>query len=164
MLTMYCIAAISTTKHQGACNSIFLSLPEFQCRNLPAHSRSPSAAVCHIHRSISRPDLCCARPFAAAARWRGPHCTKGVTAAGMGATLAPRARIVQLTLVLFGASTCWCAQPDDKPASWQPQARVLTDLGHGRHSVQLQLPAQAEAFSLAIGGWQDDACNPDVLP
>jgi hypothetical protein len=82
----------------------------------------------------------------------------------MGATLAPRALLLQLITVSLGAWTCWCAQPDDGPASWQPEARVLTDLGHGRHSVQLQLPAQAEAFSLAIGGWQADACHPDLLP
>lgn len=82
----------------------------------------------------------------------------------MGATLAPRALVVQLILLLLGASTCRCAQPEDGPASRQPQARVLTDLGHGRHSVQLQLPAQADAFSLGIRGWNDDACHPDLLP
>lgn len=45
-----------------------------------------------------------------------------------------------------------------------PADEVFTIVGHGSHSLYLQLPAQADAFSLSLAGWSHDDCSRSDLP
>ena len=82
----------------------------------------------------------------------------------MGTALSPRAAVLLLLPMFLTACGCSFDRPRDGPAPSPPEVKVLTGLGPGRHSLQLQLPSEPEGLRLAISGWHQDACTSDVLP
>jgi hypothetical protein len=67
VLTMYCRQLQSVRQNTRGHVKANSSMSSAQLAGASSFSDLPTAAVCGDHHSISRPDHCCTRPWAAAA-------------------------------------------------------------------------------------------------